>query len=255
MRGTLRLPPLESATRGAVVASMVACAAAVTTTPLAAQSPEEPARVDLIDYGSGAFPLSADDALSSAAARAILDGLGGFVALPGIGPEGPGEPVRIVVELPAATTLHTFAVPPMSSFGCCRGTHIASVTVEGSATAPDEGFRELARFTIAGDAYDADQEFPAATRVPVRWLRISLDGRQEPDPEDYRGTTFTDLRGYGEQEPRSAAPDEFTGVFLTGGGGGGPDGNRIELLQDGALVVGCRQTGGAVRELSGGIEN
>jgi hypothetical protein len=89
----------------------------------------------------------------------------------------------------------------------------------------------------------------------VRWLRITLEGRQEPDPEDYRGTTFTDLRGYGEQESREAGPDEFTGVFLTGGGGSGPDGNRIELRQDGALVVGCRQSGGAVGELSGGIEN
>lgn len=70
------------------------------------------------------------------------------------------------------------------------------------------------------DRYDSAQEFPAASQVPVRWLRISLDGRQEPDPEDYRGTSFTDLHGYGDQEPREAAPDEFTGVFLTGGGGG-----------------------------------
>jgi outer membrane protein OmpA-like peptidoglycan-associated protein len=127
--------------------------------------------------------------------------------------------------------------------------------VEGSATGPEEGFRELARFRIAPDVYDSDQEFAAGARVPVRRLRISLDGRQEPDPEDHRDTSFTDLRGYGEQEPREAAPDEFTGVFLTGGGGAGPDGNRIELRQDGALVVGCRQSGGAVRELAGGIEN
>ena len=223
--------------------------------PLEAQSAPDSVRTDLIDYGSGAFPLAADDDLQSTVARVILDGLGGFVRLPGIGPEGPEEPIQLLVELPAMTTFHTFAVPPMSSFGCCNGTHIATVTVEGSATRPDEGFEELASFQVAGDEYEADQEFPATSQSPVRWLRISLDGRQDPDPDDYRGTAFTDLRGYGEQEPRDAEPDEFTGVFLTGGGGGGLNSNRIELLQDGALVVGCRQSGGAVGELRGGIEN
>jgi hypothetical protein len=223
--------------------------------PLEAQEAEAPPPTDLIDYGSGAFPLDAEDRLLSEVSRAVLDGLGSFVALPGVESEGPDEPIRLLVELPAPTTFHTFAVPPMSSFGCCRGTHVATVTVEGSATGPEEGFQELVSFRVAPDVYDSDQEFPAEARIPARWLRISLDGRQEPDPEDYRATTFTDLRGYGEQEPREAGPDEFTGVFLTGGGGSGPAGNRIELLQDGALVVGCRRSGGAVRELDGGIEN
>jgi hypothetical protein len=185
----------------------------------------------------------------------MLDGLGGYVTLPGVGPEGPEAPVRLVVELPAPTTFDTFAIPPMSRSGCCRGTHIASVTIEGSATGPNDGFQELVSFTIAGDEYRDDQEFAASPHPAVRWLRISLVGRQEPDSEDYRGTTFTDLRGYGTQVPREAGPDEFTGIFLTGGGGGGATGNRIELLQDGALVVGCRQSGGAVSEISGGIEN
>lgn len=233
----------------------VALLPADAATPLAAQSSTDSVRTDLIDYGSGAFPVDADDRVLSEVARATLDGLGGFVALPGVGPEGPEEPIRLLVELPAMTTFHTFAVPPMSSFGCCRGTHVATVTVEGSSTGPGEGFTELASFPVAGDVFDADQEVPATAQTPVRWLRISLDGRQEPDPEDYRGTTFTDLRGYGVQEAREAVPDEFTGVFLTGGGAGGGNGNRIELRQDGALVVGCRQAGGAVRELSGGIEN
>lgn len=216
---------------------------------------QEPVRVDLIDYGSGAFPIDVDDRLHVEAARAILDGLGGFITLPGLGSEGPDEPVQLLVELPALTTFSTFAVPPMSSFGCCRGTHIRTVTVEGSASGPDDGFEELVTFDVQTEIYDADQEFPAASSTPVRWLRISLAGRQVPDPDDYRGTTFTDLRGYGEQEPREAAADEFTGVYLTGGGGSGPDGNRIELLQDGALVRACVQAGGSARELSGGIED
>lgn len=222
-------------------------------------TPGEPAqeapRTDLIDYGSGAFPLGVEDRLGAEVARAILDGLGGFVRLPGIGSEGPEEPVQLLVELPAPTVFHAFAVPPMSSFGCCRDTHVKTVTVEGSATSPDDGFTELVRFDVAADVFDADQEFPAASRSSVRWLRISLTGRQTPDADDYRGTAVTDLHGYGVQEPRDAAPDEFTGIFLTGGGGGGANANRIQLRQDGALVVGCRQAGGAVGELSGGIEN
>lgn len=221
----------------------------------AAAVPQDTVRADLIDYGSGAFPVQVEDRLQAEMARAILDGLGGFVSLPGIGPEGPEAPLQLVVELPAPTTFQSFAVPPMSNFGCCRGTHIRTVTVEGSPSGPDEGFVELASFEVAPEVFDADQEFPAASAASVRWLRISLAGRQAPDPDDYRPTTFTDLRGYGEQETREAGPDEFTGIFLTGGGSGGGNGNRIELLQDGALVTGCVQSGGAVRELSGGIEN
>lgn len=225
-------------------------------TPLAA-SPlaQDTVRADLIDYGSGAFPVAVDDRLTGEVARAVLDGLGGFIALPGIESEGPEEPIRLVVELPASTTFTSFAVPPMSSFGCCRGTHIRTVTVEGSPTGPDDGFEQLVRFDVEAEVFDADQEFPATASRAVRWLRITLEGRQVIDPEDYHGTTFTDLRGYGTQEPREAEADEFTGIFLTGGGRGGGDGNRIELIQDGALVTGCVQSGGAVRELSGGIEN
>lgn len=234
---------------------LAAVAAALLAVPPRSAAAQDAVRTDLIDYGSGAFPLRAEESLLSTAARAILDGIPGFVALPGIGPEGPEEPVQLIVELPAMTTFTAFAVPPMSRFGCCSGTHIATVTVEGSATGPDEGFEELVTFQVAEDEYDADQEFPATSGASVRWLRISLAGRQVPDPDDYRGTAFTDLRGYGAQEPREAEPDEFSGIFLTGGGGGGGNGNRIELLQQGALVLGCRQSGGAVREFSGGIEN
>ena len=216
---------------------------------------QDTVRADLIDYGSGAFPLRADDGLTSTAARAILDGIPGYVSLPGLDAEGPDEPVELIVELPALTTFTSFAVPPMSSFGCCKNTHIKTVTVEGSATSPDEGFETLVTFDVAADIFDADQEFQAVASPAVRWLRISLAGRQVVDPDDYHGTTFTDLRGYGTQAPREAEPDEFTGIFLTGGGGGGANANRIELLQNGALVTGCRQSGGAVGELTGGIEN
>lgn len=241
---------------GSLVAAAALLVAPLAPSVAAAQDTNEDAPPrDLIDYGSGAFPIRAETSLDATVARAVLDGLGGFVMLPGIDSEGPDEPVALLIELPAPTVFHTFAVPPMSRFGCCSNTHIATVTVEGSASGPDDGFEELVTFTVAPDVYDRDQEFAAMASPSVRWLRVTLDGRGAVDPDDYRGTSFTDLRGYGEQEAREAVADEFTGIFLTGGGGSGANANRIQLRQDGALVVGCRQGGGAVRAFSGGIED
>jgi hypothetical protein len=239
----------------AAPSAVAAAPLAVPASPTFATPQDAPVRADLIDYGSGAFPLGVEDRLSAEMARAVLDGLGGYVALPGIESEGPAEPLHLLIELPATTTFSSFAVPPMSRSGCCRDAHIRTVTVAGSASGPDGEYEDLARFDIAPDVFDADQEFPATAMPAVRWLRITLEGRQVADPDDYRGTSFTDLKGYGEQEPREAAPDEFTGIYLTGGGGSGPAGNRIELIQDGALVQGCAHSGGAVRRLEGGIEN
>jgi hypothetical protein len=51
------------------------------------------------------------------------------------------------------------------------------------------------------------------------------------------------------------AGDHFTGRWLTGGGGNGPTSNRIELIQDGALVTGCGMSGGSNFTVSGGVEN
>src|SRR5690606_13544605 len=68
-------------------------------------------------------------------------------------------------------------------------------------------------------------------------------------------TGFTELLGYGQQDPVEVRPDAFTGLWLTGGGGSGPNGNRIEMFQDGALITGCGLAGGAQYSVSGGIEN
>ncbi len=249
---TLLRPTATTATTALFTAAFLS---AGTGDLLAAAPQDAPVRADLIDYGSGAFPLDVEDRLHAEIARSVLDGIGGYVTLPGIESEGPETPLQLVVELPATTTFTSFAVPPMSRFGCCNGTHIRTVTVEGSASAPDGEYEQLVRFDIEAEVYDADQEFPATATPGVRWLRITLEGRQVPDPDDYRRTTFTDLMGYGEQAPREAESGEFTGIFLTGGGGSGPGGNRIELLQEGALVRGCVQAGGAVRRIEGGIEN
>lgn len=210
--------------------------------------------IDFLTYGAGAFPVRFDRETQGTAAAAVLDGRLGYASLTR-SPTGPEQPITITVELPAATTFATFGIPPQSSFGCCSGAHIDTVTVEGSASSPDEGYVQLARFQVAPDITDDNQLFAAERRTPVRWVRITLEGRQVPDPEDYRGTAFTELFGYGAQEPIPLSENRFTGRWLTGGGGGGATANRMELIQDGALVTGCGMSGGSAFTVSGGVEN
>lgn len=210
--------------------------------------------IDYLTYGAGAFPFRFDRATQGAAAAAVLDGRTGYTSLTS-SPTGPERPITFTVELPAETTFAIFGIPPQSSFGCCSGAHIDTVTVEGSARSPEDGYVQLARFRVDPEVYDDKQLFPADRQSPVRWVRITLEGRQVPDPDDYRGTSFTDLMGYGVQAPIQVGGDRFTGRWLTGGGGSGPKGNRIELIQDGALVTGCGMSGGSNFTVSGGVEN
>lgn len=219
----------------------------------AAVDPEgEP--IDFLTYGAGAFPIRFDRATQGQAAAAVLDGRTGYAGLTR-SPTGPEQPISITIELPAETTFQAFGIPPQSRFGCCVGAHIDTVTVEGTASSPDDGYQQLARFRINPEVHNDKQLFPAVHSLPVRWVRVTLEGRQVPDPEDYRGTSFTDLFGYGVQAPIRLPDNHFSGRWLTGGGGNGPRSNRIELIQDGALVTGCGMSGGAHFTVAGGVEN
>ncbi|MBV1919013.1 MAG: hypothetical protein KUG65_13265, partial [Sphingomonadaceae bacterium] len=210
--------------------------------------------IDYLTYGAGAFPIQFNRDTQGNAAAAVLDGRLGYTSL-SASPTGPDKPIIIKIELLAKTTFAAFGIPPQSSFGCCKGTHIGTVTVEGSASSPDDGYVQLASFLVDPEVYDDKQLFPADRRLPVRWIRITLDGRQVSDPDDYHGTSFTELFGYGTQAPIEVGHDHFTGRWLTGGGGSRPTGNRIELIQDGALVTGCGTSGGSSFTVSGGVEN
>ena len=210
--------------------------------------------IDYLTYGAGAFPILFDQATQGTAAAAVLDGRTGYTSL-SRSPTGPEQPITFTVELPAETTFTVFGIPPQSSFGCCSGVHIDTVTVEGSASSPEDGYVRLARFRVDPEVYDDKQLFAADRQAPARWIRITLEGRQVPDPDDYRGTSFTDLMGYGVQAPIEIGSDRFTGRWLTGGGAGGGKGNRIELIQDGALVTGCGTSRGSTYTVSGGVEN
>lgn len=209
--------------------------------------------VDYLTYGTGAFPVRYDPATQEVLARAVLDGRLGYEAVVS-SPTGPEEPMSIIVELPGETTFTVFGIPAMSTFGCCSGTHFATVQVEVSSSSPDDGYETIATFDIDPDV-EEEQRFDADAAVPARWVRVTVSGRQVPDPEDYRGTAFTELLGYGTQQPIEVADETFTGRWLTGGGGGGDTGNRLELIQNGSLVTGCGVAGGNDFTVSGGIEN
>lgn len=208
--------------------------------------------IDYLTYGAGAFPVRFDPETQETVAGTVLDGVVGYVNV-SQSPTGPEAPLQVTVELPALTTFAEFAVPPMSSFGCCLNTHVETVTVEGSDTSPDDGYQTLVEFSVEADEHEENQSFAVDTAVPVRWVRVTLEGRQVPDPDDYRGTTFIELFGHGTQDEVVVDDGTFTGRWLTGGGGG-DDGNRIELLQDGNLVTGCGIGGGSAFTITGGIE-
>lgn len=248
--GPSETPPVRAATDASQVAVDGDAAPALEGFTVDAEG--EP--IDFLTYGAGAFPIRFDRETQGTAAAAVLDGRLGYASI-SRSPTGPEEPISFRVELPAETTFVAFGIPPQSSFGCCSGAHIGTVTVEGSATSPDDGYVQLVSFQVEPEVYDDKQLFPADRRTPVRWVRITLEGRQVPDPDDYRGTAFTELFGYGSQEPIQLDEDRFTGRWLTGGGGGGANGNRIELIQDGALVTGCGTSGGGSFTVSGGVEN
>ena len=234
----------EAASPADVIPSTTALDAPGTTLP----GEDEVGQVDLLTYGAGAFPIRVG-AGAEAAARIALDGIPNHASIDRIDTR-----VDFVVELPANTTFRTFGIPLQSSSGCCYGKHVRTVIVEGSNQSPDEGFTELVRFDIDMDAA-GPQLFDASERVPVRWVRVTFEGRQTPYASDYDSTGFTELLGYGTQAEVEVGSDDFTGLWLTGGGGGGPNGNRIELFQDGALITGCGISGGAMYSVTGGIEN
>lgn len=239
--------PADSAVAESEAASSADGSGATGTTPGAEdESGADP--VDLLTYGAGAFPIRVGAGADSAV-RIALDGIPNHAGIDRIDTQ-----VDFVVELPALTTFRTFGIPMQSSSGCCYGKHVKTVIVEGSGQSPDEGFTELVRFDVDMDT-TGPQLFDATERAPVRWVRVTFEGRQTPYTSDHDPTGFTEMLGYGTQAEVEVGADDFTGLWLTGGGGSGPNGNRIEMFQDGALITGCGISGGAYYSVTGGIEN
>lgn len=160
-------------------------------------------------------------------------------------------PHEFVVELPAQTTLQSFAVPEIQEFGATKGKHVKTVEIEASSEGPAKGFTPLAKFQIEGGK-KGTQEWPVEKPRAARWLKVRLLDRLTPPANDVDSIYFSELMGFGTQEPRQPAADAFTGVWsLRRGWDKSP--NLIELHQQGSEITGCQVVGGQLGTVSGSI--
>lgn len=206
-------------------------------------------RRDLLGWAEGAFTVRVPKPPRSEAAVVALDGLKATTTI-GVPRHAP-LPHEFVVELPALTTFESFAVPELGEFGPAKGKHVKTVEIEGSTEGAEAGFSPLIRFEIEIEK-KAPQEFPVTVPKPVRWLKIRLLDRYTPQTSDVDGVLFSELMGYGKQEPRTAKPDAFTGVWKLRRGYD-VSRNLIELRQSGDQIEGCQILGGQQGEISGTV--
>ncbi len=212
-----------------------------------------PERVDLLSWGAGAFVVRLEAPATDNTAKAVVDG---SLTTIGIGiPRREPLPHRLVVELPSATTFRSFAVPEMNEFGPARGRHVKTVVIEGSMEGPESGFRPLATLVLELDQ-GAPQEFPVPDPFRVRWVRVELRDRLLPAPADFDEHTFSELQGFGEQEPWEVPDDRFSGLWRLRRTGinDEPGRNIVEIVQEGSEIRGCQVSGGQHTTLGGSLE-
>ncbi len=196
---------------------------------------------DLLTFAEGALLVSHTglDSENGASALQLIDGDSAVVTMAtGV----PGS-VEIVFKLPTETTFAWFGVPDaVPSDG--NTAFFGSVAISGSPEGEDSGFVEL----VAGDLNPGDageiQAFAPSQSVPVRWIRIVLEGTigAGAEPDDRTRIEFTEIIGKGTQEERPLT-DAFTGSWELGYVDR-PDarGERLELHQEGAIITGCLDT-------------
>lgn len=213
---------------------------APTTTQSMATSTTPPAgsAIDLLTFAEGALYVSHTgmDSGNSAAAIQLVDGDSRRVTLA----TGVEPVVEIVYKLPAATTFDSFGVPDVvrtegntSFFG--------SLTVSGSVEGPDTGFATLAESTLTFGSSGEVDSFAPDTMIPVRWLRIRLEGAVDvgADHDERTRFGFTEIVGHGRQEERPLS-SSFSGAWeLVSVDRPDARGERLELNQAGAVITGC----------------
>lgn len=150
-------------------------------------------------------------------------------------------PVEFTYDLPAPTTFSRFGVPAVIE-QAGNVTFVRSVTVSGSSEGPDTGYQVLAELEL--ETHDTDEEVTEVVpdaMVPVRWIRVRLDGgiNIEPGGEGRTVIWFSELIGNGTQEPTelSSAFDGTWDLRLTER----LDlrGTPLQLQQDGTTITGC----------------
>jgi outer membrane protein OmpA-like peptidoglycan-associated protein len=142
----------------------------------------------------------------------------------------------------------------MDEFGPARGRHVATVEIEGSVEGPDAGFSLLATLEVQLGRTEP-QLFPVAAPRPARWLRVRFVDRLLDAPSDVDPHTFSELIGYGSQEPIAVPEGKFTGRWRLRRTGINdvPSTSVIELTQDGTELSGCEIAGGQQARITGSV--
>jgi hypothetical protein len=189
-------------------------------------------RPDLLSWAAGAFAVRLEAPATNETIRRAIDG---SLRTQGIGiPRRDPLPHRFVIELPAPTVFDTFAVPVINQFGPARGRHVKTIVVEGSSASADDGFSPLATLVLELDRTEPQRfAVPGAPR-PVRWLRVQFVDRLIPPPSDVDEVVFSELIGYGTQEPIVVPADRFTGRwrYRRTGINDVPGTNLVSLVQE-----------------------
>ncbi|MEZ4317212.1 MAG: OmpA family protein [Myxococcota bacterium] len=164
-------------------------------------------------------------------------------------------PLTVVLELPALTTLETFVLPDFDEYGTAKGRHVSALKIEGSTTSPTEGFSDLVDLTLK-EGVDGPQTFPVPKPRAVRWVRFTALSTFTPATEDFRAHNFTEIEGYGPQEPRGDAK-RFEGRWQLRRTGlnDTPGTNAVELHVSGDRITGCEQRGGQHFTVEGAVED
>lgn len=214
-----------------------------------AEAPAPAAKRNLLSWAEGAFAIREPSPARSEAPRIALDGR--LQTLPIGVPRQAPLPHGFVVELPALTTFQSFGVPEITESGILKGKHVKTVEITASPEGPDAGFALLAKFEIE-TGKKAAQEWPVSAPRAVRWLKIQFLDRATPQAKDTDSVYFSELMGFGTQEPVEPRPDAYTGVWnLRRGWDKSP--NLIELRQSGSQITGCQVLGGQQGTISGDV--
>ena len=127
--------------------------------------------------------------------------------------------------------------------GGVAGGSAATVRVEGSSEGPTGGFSEIARLEAAAEG---PTMVAVATAEPLRWLRFTVEGAQDP------AAAFLYLdEVVAEGTVTPPGGDRFAGVFSAG------KFDLIELRQTGGEVTGCFSDNGgrSTGTLEGAVVN
>lgn len=231
-----------------------ATAAAATPTPkAAAKTGDDVGRTDLLTFANGAIPVGATG-LERSSERLVFTVDGDSTNRSYY--RGPADAqATLTFELPAPTTFDTFAVPRVEEVPGRNSTFYRTVGISGSSEGPDRGFQALAAGELSTHtSKDEVTQLEVTTHTPVRWVRLELSGGVlVEDPNADTNLSFSELVGYGDQEP-VALSDAFTGTWeVRLSDHPGRRGKALRLTQEGVSVRGCWQESEITGTVSGNI--